>query len=66
MLHLRKDNEYSGVQRLATLLEKDIRKCVSRALDEDINSGDIISLVSLPDFNLKAIIIYLYRLSYHQ
>ena len=57
MLHLRKDNENSGVQRLATLLEKDIRKCVSRALDEDINSGDITAELISPNSNSIAEII---------
>ena len=57
MLHLRKDNENSGVQRLATLLEKDIRKCVSRALDEDINSGDITSELISPNSSSVAEII---------
>ena len=57
MLHLRKDNEYSGVQRLATLLEKDIRKCVSRALDEDINSGDITAELISPNSHSIAEII---------
>ena len=57
MLHLRKDNENSGVQRLATLLEKDIRKCVSRALDEDINSGDITAELISPNSSSVAEII---------
>ena len=57
MLHLRKDNENSGVQRLATLLEKDIRKCVSRALDEDINSGDITAELISPNSHSIAEII---------
>ena len=57
MLHLRKDNENSGVQRLATLLEKDIRKCVSRALDEDINSGDITAKLISPNSSSVAEII---------
>ena len=57
MLHLRKDNENSGVQTLATLLEKDIRKCVSRALDEDINSGDITAELISPNSSSVAEII---------
>ena len=57
MLHLRKDDENSGVQRLATLLEKDIRKCVSRALDEDINSGDITAKLISPNSSSVAEII---------
>ena len=57
MLHLRKDNENSGVQGLATLLKKDIRKCVSRALDEDINSGDITAELISPNSHSIAEII---------
>ena len=57
MLHLRKDDENSGVQGLATLLKKDIRKCVSRALDEDINSGDITAELISPNSNSIAEII---------
>ena len=57
MLHLRKDNENSGVQGLATLLKKDIRKCVSRALDEDINSGDITAELISPNSSSVAEII---------
>ena len=57
MLHLRKDDENSGVQGLATLLKKDIRKCVSRALDEDINSGDITAELISPNSHSIAEII---------
>ncbi len=57
MLHLSKDNENSGVQGLATLLKKDIRKCVSRALDEDINSGDITAELISPNSHSIAEII---------
>ena len=57
MLHLRKDNENSGLQGLATLLKKDIRKCVSRALDEDINSGDITAKLISPNSSSVAEII---------
>ena len=57
MLHLRKDNENSGVQRLKAFLEKDIPKCVSRALEEDINSGDITAeLISPNSFSVAEII----------
>ena len=45
------------LNKLSTLLEKDIPRCISRALEEDINSGDITSKLIPEKLRSKAEIV---------
>ena len=45
------------MNKLSTLLEKDIPRCISRALEEDINSGDITSKLIPEKLRSKAEIV---------
>ena len=57
ILHFAVCNEKLLLNKLSTLLEKDIPRCISRALEEDINSGDITSKLIPEKLRSKAEIV---------